>query len=191
MRMPGIKVGYSATRYLYRNQSRLVHKLRRDIPGNKRCGGKSRRLGCFLEIEAHSPAHLSRVNRAGDTRMTKHADSAGASSGLREAVPETTAAARVGHTPGPWIANLMPYRQTVWSANVLIAEVIQSDLPRREVRANTRMVAAAPDLMEAADNALGVLIGCCIPAGGIDDRTAILDAKRQLRAALVKARGES
>lgn len=46
------------------------------------------------------------------------------------------------------------------------------------------LIAAAPELLEAVDDALGVLIGCCIPAGGVDDRKSILDCQAKLRALL-------
>lgn len=51
------------------------------------------------------------------------------------------------------------------------------------------VIAALPELLGAADNALGVLIASVIPAGGADDKAAILDAQRQLRAAIAKVTG--
>jgi hypothetical protein len=53
--------------------------------------------------------------------------------------------------------------------------------------ANARLIAAAPQLLEVADCALNVLIGCCVPAGGADDRKMILETIQQLRAAIAKA----
>lgn len=50
--------------------------------------------------------------------------------------------------------------------------------------------AEATALRDAADNALGVLIRCCVPAGGVDDRDAILDTQTQLRAALAQWKEE-
>lgn len=55
--------------------------------------------------------------------------------------------------------------------------------------ADARRIAALPELLDAADNALGVLIASVIPAGGADDKAAILDAQRQLRAAIAKVTG--
>ena len=52
---------------------------------------------------------------------------------------------------------------------------------------NRRPDSVSDDLRAAADNALGVLIGCCIPAGGVDDRKSILDAQQLLRIALRSA----
>lgn len=37
------------------------------------------------------------------------------------------------------------------------------------------------ELRDAADDALNTLIGCCIPAGGCDDRKTILDTQMRLR----------
>ena len=39
-------------------------------------------------------------------------------------------------------------------------------------------------LREAAEMALETLIGCCVSAGGVDDRKTILEAQDMLRAAL-------
>jgi hypothetical protein len=56
-----------------------------------------------------------------------------------------------------------------------------------EATANARLIAAAPDLLAACDFALGVLIGCCIPAGGCDDKAEILLAQQKLHAAIARA----
>jgi hypothetical protein len=45
-------------------------------------------------------------------------------------------------------------------------------------------------LVEAADEALNVLIGCVVAAGGCDDRDALNRAKATLRAALRLASGD-
>lgn len=114
--------------------------------------------------------------------------------------------ASVAHTPGPWTAdehadsedrgyladddsghfNIRSAGPLAWVIAVTIGDVA---VPKRDEKANARLIAAAPDLLEACDEALNVLIGCCVPAGGADDRKHILDAKAQLRAALAKARG--
>jgi len=52
------------------------------------------------------------------------------------------------------------------------------------------LIAAAPDLYNAASNALEALIACAVPAGGCDDRAAILEAQMMLRLALRKADGK-
>lgn len=46
------------------------------------------------------------------------------------------------------------------------------------------------ELLDAADMALNTLIGCCVSAGGIDDRKTILEAQGMLRAAIAKAESE-
>ena len=105
-----------------------------------------------------------------------------------------------GFTPGPWeidrLGVVAPDKLPRGQSHRRIARCYagypyENDALDAENEANARLIAAAPDLLEAADNALGVLIGCCAPADGIDDRSAILDAQRQLRAALAKAGGES
>lgn len=55
--------------------------------------------------------------------------------------------------------------------------------------ANARLIAAAPDLLAAADEALSVLIGCCVPMTSVDDRAAMLHAQATLRAAIRAAEG--
>lgn len=99
-------------------------------------------------------------------------------------------------TPGPWQLNTQYADIEVRGpdgSGVLIAVMcpwgIAADGPSPQA-ANARLIAAAPDLYDAADNALNVLIGCCVPAGGVDDRKAILDAQAMLRAAIAKATGE-
>lgn len=49
---------------------------------------------------------------------------------------------------------------------------------------------AHDDLVAAVDEALNTLIGCCIPAGGCDDRMTIIDTQMRLRKVLA-ARGVS
>lgn len=51
------------------------------------------------------------------------------------------------------------------------------------------LIAAAPKLLHAANEALNVLLGCCVSAGGVNDRKAILDCQMLLRAAIGKATG--
>lgn len=91
------------------------------------------------------------------------------------------------HTPGPWSG------KTVIAMTVVLEECGVSlgfgSRRTEETVANARLIAAAPDLLEAAENALGVFIACTVPADGCDDRTAILDSQRQLRAAIAKATG--
>lgn len=48
----------------------------------------------------------------------------------------------------------------------------ESSTDVRSKRANARLIAAAPDLYCACNEALNALIACAVPAGGCDDREA-------------------
>ena len=63
------------------------------------------------------------------------------------------------------------------------------ELTAEEREANGYLMAAAPDLLEAAYTALECLIGCLLPAVGCDDGAAIREATDMLKAALAKAKG--
>lgn len=54
------------------------------------------------------------------------------------------------HTPGPWVAN--EQFAEVWAGHELIASCHESDAPdaRHTAKANAHLIAAAPDLLEAA-----------------------------------------
>jgi len=54
-------------------------------------------------------------------------------------------------------------------------------------RADAQLIAAAPELYDAADMALNALIGCCVAGDGVDDRKTMLEAQAMLRAAIRKA----
>ena len=104
------------------------------------------------------------------------------------------------HTPGPWTVEIDRWHYDTASTVVagserptfpfreLLVQVGGTDVGRQE--ANTRLIAAAPELYDAAHNAAGVLIACCKPAGGCDDDHAIRHAIKTLEYALSKARGE-
>lgn len=47
------------------------------------------------------------------------------------------------HTRTPWKHELMPYRQTIYGPNGIIAEVIQGDLSKKEVQALTIFIVEA------------------------------------------------
>lgn len=59
--------------------------------------------------------------------------------------------------------------------------------PSKYAEDAARLFVAAPALYDAADMALNALIGCCVPAGGVDDRKTMLEAQSMLRAALAAA----
>lgn len=50
---------------------------------------------------------------------------------------------------------------------------------------------SAQDLLDAAEKSLETLIGCCVSAGGVDDRKTILETQQMLRKAILKAKGET
>lgn len=56
--------------------------------------------------------------------------------------------------------------------------------------ADASLIAAAPDLYDAACNALDTFLACVVPAGGVDDQKSILDAGTMLMAAIAKAEGK-
>ena len=91
------------------------------------------------------------------------------------------------HTPGPWsVAEggddvVTAYEDTEGSI-LVIAERCGQD---------AEVISAAPELLEALEEALNAMIGCSVPAGGVDDRQAIISAQKSARAAISKARGEA
>ena len=106
------------------------------------------------------------------------------------------------YTPGPWFKGPMilddngithtcsvgPYELDTPNKSHhyedTICEVWDSE---HDGIANARLIAAAPDLLEAAETALNVLLANCIQAGGVDDRKHIIDAQAMLRKAIAKA----
>lgn len=81
------------------------------------------------------------------------------------------------HTPGPWHRNVKPATKynTVWSGrNKHVARVVVEGLDPEEVEANIRLIAAAPDLLEALQTLL------------VDGRD-YTKARDKARAAIVKA----
>ncbi|MDE1997972.1 MAG: hypothetical protein KGI52_03480 [Burkholderiales bacterium] len=95
------------------------------------------------------------------------------------------------HTPGPWVVD-EPHQVFASSIGEYVAITQIEDhrpIPSEQVEANACLIAAAPELLDAAENALNTLIACCVSAGGVDDRKAILEAQQMLRAAIAKATG--
>lgn len=100
-------------------------------------------------------------------------------------------------TPGPWFAvndgtddepmmSVKAARIAGQKPGHVVAICATGDSPQPMENANARLIAAAPDLRDAADMALNVLIGCVVPGAGVDDRKAIHEAQSMLRAALAK-----
>lgn len=101
------------------------------------------------------------------------------------------------HTPGPWAAlpeevhrNYIRIRGTVLGCRYKIANVITPDYDdgkereAKETRANARLIAAAPELLEAAVD----LVSRDFGSEGWDE--ACEQAALKLRAAIAKATGE-
>ena len=97
------------------------------------------------------------------------------------------------HTPGPWIAT-NDDRVVVRSDNQTIAQVFGYGLALR-AQANARLIAAAPELLEVAEEALTALFNIggeyirknqCFSPGHDDDHKCTVC---KLKTALVKAKG--
>jgi hypothetical protein len=94
------------------------------------------------------------------------------------------------HTPGPWNIGTKNGAR-VWSENgeTLIADADASESLRKEIKkANARLIAAAPDLLEALTKLLDMNERCDAGfAPHVELRFAIRD---MARAAITKATGE-
>lgn len=73
-------------------------------------------------------------------------------------------------------------------ANFYSSDDATVSISREQAIKNVRLAAAAPDLYAAADNALKVLIGSCIPINNADAKL-MREAKEMLCAAIAKALG--
>lgn len=103
-----------------------------------------------------------------------------------DSADQSSGSARASHTPGPW--TWTPYaRPGAMDGAEVKGEKEYICAPY--TKANARLIAAAPELLEACDEALNALIGSSVPAGGVDDRQHLTSAKASLRAAIKKARG--
>lgn len=97
------------------------------------------------------------------------------------------------HTPGPWAITLDAMDTFVSSADgKTICEIAHSrdfSNPAKECVANARLIAAAPDLLDALDAlTITILQNCCE-----DDYANMHGLKKYVeraRAAIAKARGE-
>lgn len=93
------------------------------------------------------------------------------------------------HTPGPWTAhiNLRKLRYDIHAESWrTLARVYLNDEPEllRQGHANARLIAAAPDLLQACE-----ALVAAFPRSALDDDVAY-SAWRAGRRAIAKARGE-
>lgn len=86
------------------------------------------------------------------------------------------------HTPGPWAIEEGDRETHIVGGEAILAYCPDWPCAPQEQEANARLIAAAPELLEAAESLLDV-VGVRID----DPRIAQFDA---LRAAIAKARGE-
>lgn len=90
----------------------------------------------------------------------------------------------VKHTPGPWhIAKYSPsgsYTDIYANGTPLIAKVILRHVSINEQKANARLIAAAPDLLEACEAIAALADG--------EGRCNLLEVAGQARKALAKAK---
>jgi len=97
------------------------------------------------------------------------------------------------HTPGPWAIDWNVSRLDVFSgdAATLVASIRRSAISAgidETARANARLIAAAPDLLDVAETIeLGIKRGYT-PAELLDENSPIRD---RIRAAIAKATGEA
>jgi hypothetical protein len=101
----------------------------------------------------------------------------------------------MSHTPGPWVIDESRYgKHGPVSMLMVVAEkggmpgliVNQGSVEPRDY-ANARLVAAAPELLEAARKIVGIIdsYGC-----GFYNQQQFIDGETMLRAAIAKAEGK-
>jgi len=95
------------------------------------------------------------------------------------------------HTPGPWEIDgfyqgafeVIAPKASVTRGRLVICSRGQHELREREFQANARLIAAAPDLLEALKEFVGA-----VDAGTTFADSSVVDVAR---AAIAKARGEA
>jgi hypothetical protein len=111
------------------------------------------------------------------------------------------------HTPGPWAVET-PMGESApwivqdgkqayeWEPIATLGDCTEDDLPKRSkaqktIEANARLIAAAPELLEALEDLLRIAALWEILDRGKNIDLDSSDAARAARAAIAKARGES
>ena len=84
------------------------------------------------------------------------------------------------HTPGPWYVGLRE-DQTIFTQNLRVASV---ECPRKEWKANARLIAAAPDMLAA-------LQAIAATSTEEDAETALGNIQMICRAIITKAKGSA
>ena len=95
------------------------------------------------------------------------------------------------HTPGPWLARCPYISAGIWEI-ALMTQPDHKDLHQvKEWAANARLIAAAPDLLEA----IQLLAGCIVMGGdpyeGLGPSKPGTSPIAKARAAIAKAKGEA
>jgi hypothetical protein len=110
----------------------------------------------------------------------------------------------MSHTPGPWNicwgtyngarmnfhitasphGSVLPIAETRWRHD-------HAEEDRQKIEANAHLIAAAPDLLEAAEQGLSLLEDPRLMKNEIDMAERFADVKKSLYAAISKAKGET
>ena len=95
------------------------------------------------------------------------------------------------HTPGPWRRNVEGRNEDAWrvvSESKATGYIAFIPPQHENAEANSRLIAAAPSLLEALKNTLDALYN---ETHGEDDTSYVREVKADARAAIAKAEGSS
>ena len=101
------------------------------------------------------------------------------------------------HTQGPWHRNIKPatkYNTIFAGQNTHVARLATQGLTPEEVEANCNLIAAAPDLLEAARRIVDTadfLSEVLLSRDDIDPAKDLFRKVRTLKSAIAKATGEA
>lgn len=95
---------------------------------------------------------------------------------------------QIKHTPGPWTADIdsSHHRAVVRNGMEPLAEMWMTGKPQAEREANARLIAAAPELLEALDS---LVSACELPGDHCEIEQALPAATAAIEKALGKAIG--